>query len=93
MSLIFRSRATSSTVLPLALTSSTACSRNSTGYLLGRPISPFFGRYAKIRVSTEAGQSKAVIVPLARRAPDALVLPSVVAELLGVVMPAAIMLY
>jgi hypothetical protein len=57
VSLICRSRATSAIVLPVARTSSTACSRNSGDYLLGRPIrTPSSGEVPKIRVSTEAGQ-------------------------------------
>ena len=42
---------------PVALTNSTACSRNSGEYLLGRPIrTPSSGASPKFRVSTEAGQ-------------------------------------
>ena len=43
---------------PVALTNSTACSRNSAGYLLGRPIRdhPSSGTTPKMRVSTEPGQ-------------------------------------
>src|SRR5687767_5993707 len=57
VSLICRSRATSAIVLPVARTSSTACSRKSGENLLGRPIrTPSSGVVPKIRVSTEAGQ-------------------------------------
>jgi len=50
----------SATVSPLARASSSACSRNSGEYLLGRPIStPSLGASPRFEVSTEAGQLQA----------------------------------
>jgi len=50
-------RDTPATVLPVVLTSSMACSRNSGEYLLGRPSrTPSPGAWPKFSVSTDVGQ-------------------------------------
>ena len=51
----------------LAFTNSTACSRNSTGYLLGRPISPLpQARHPRSGCPSEAGQRQ---LPTAQNGP------------------------